>query len=159
MSFETDPGWNPEQAQQRIDSLKEKPGSLRSILTAIQNDQGYIHPDSLSLIADGLEQPVADIKRFVSRSPRFRTYKPGRHLLQLCCAKSCRLKGAEQLACYVKQRLQIENNQTTEDGHFTLEPAHCLGNCSLAPELRVNGERHGPMTPQSLKQLLDRLES
>ena len=37
--------------------------------------------------------------------------------------------------------------ETTEDGLFTLSDAACLGCCSLAPVMMINGRAYGPLTP------------
>ncbi len=55
----------------------------------------------------------------------------------------------------LKSVLKVEENGTTEDLRFTLEPVACLGACGLAPVLMVNDETHGRLTPEDAARILD----
>lgn len=57
----------------------------------------------------------------------------------------------------LKQRLQIEQGETTKDGKFSIEATRCVGACGLAPVFTVNGEVYGKATVQKLDQVLDEL--
>jgi NADH-quinone oxidoreductase subunit E len=58
----------------------------------------------------------------------------------------------------VKQILDVEENNTTEDLRFTLEPVACLGACGLAPVMMVDDETHGRLTPDKVQSILDKYE-
>ena len=47
--------------------------------------------------------------------------------------------------------------QTTPDNMFTLEMTSCLGLCGVAPVIMVNDEYYGNMTPEKVKNLINRL--
>ena len=50
------------------------------------------------------------------------------------------------------------HGQTTEDGLFTLENVACLGCCSLAPVIMINGEAYGNLTPDSAVAVIKELQ-
>ena len=50
-----------------------------------------------------------------------------------------------------------EKNNTTEDMIFTLEIVSCLGACGLAPAITVNDQVYGKMTPEKVKELIEKL--
>jgi NADH-quinone oxidoreductase subunit E len=53
------------------------------------------------------------------------------------------VNGAKTVYDTVQDELQITYDETTDDGNFSLLSVACLGCCSLAPVLTVNGETHG----------------
>ena len=56
---------------------------------------------------------------------------------------ACHVRGSLQILEKVKQMLGIEENETTDDLRFTLEPVACLGACGLAPVMMVDEDTHG----------------
>ena len=65
------------------------------------------------------------------------------------------VNGSERVSAAISAYLGIENGQTTEDGLFTLEHVACLGCCSLAPVIMINGEAYGNLTPDKVVAVLD----
>lgn len=57
----------------------------------------------------------------------------------------------------LKETLKIDFGQTTPDNMFTLEMTSCLGLCGVAPVIMVNDEYYGNMTPEKVKNLINRL--
>ena len=55
----------------------------------------------------------------------------------------------------LREVLDIEPDGTTEDGMFTLREVRCLGTCSLAPAVMVDGKVYGHVTPEGIEQILD----
>jgi len=53
-----------------------------------------------------------------------------------------------------EETLGIKDGETSPDGNFSLSTTRCVGACSLAPVVTVNGEVHGRMTVQEMKKLL-----
>ena len=45
--------------------------------------------------------------------------------------------------------------ETTSDGVFSLQYVACLGCCSLAPVMMVDGEVHGRLTPEKAVDVLE----
>ena len=52
------------------------------------------------------------------------------------------------------EELGIGDNQTTEDGLFSLSLVSCLGCCSLAPVMMINEDTYGSLTPDKVKKIL-----
>lgn len=66
------------------------------------------------------------------------------------------MRGSLQILEKVKQMLGIEENETTGDLRFTLEPVACLGACGLAPVMMVDEDTHGRLTPDKIKTILEK---
>lgn len=75
----------------------------------------------------------------------------------LCDGTACHVNGSERIRTAISQELGIANGETTEDGMFTLNEVACLGCCSLAPVMMINGETYGNLTPEKAIKILRKL--
>ena len=71
---------------------------------------------------------------------------------------ACHVNGSERVRDAISEYLGIGHGQTTEDGLFTLENVACLGCCSLAPVIMINGEAYGNLTPDSAVAVIKELQ-
>ena len=79
---------------------------------------------------------------------QFRHKPTGKNLLVACCGTACHVRGAEKISSSLRQELDLpEGEDTSRDGEFTLEQVACLGTCSVAPVVLVNGVVRGKTTP------------
>ena len=83
----------------------------------------------------------------------------GKYLIMSCQGTACHVNGSERISAAITQYLGIENGQTTEDGLFTLEHVACLGCCSLAPVIMINGEAYGSLTPDKVVTILKEIQA
>jgi formate dehydrogenase subunit gamma len=138
--------------------LKHMPGGLLPVLHAIQEEIGYIPPESVPVIAEALNLSRAEVHGVVSFYHDFRNEPAGRHVVHVCRAESCQALGAEALLAHACERLGVEVHGTTADGAVTLEPIYCLGNCALSPAVMVDRNLYGRMSAQRLDVMLDALQ-
>ncbi len=140
-----------------ITRLQHTPGALLPILHGIQDALGYVPPEAVPLIADGLNQSRAEIHGVISFYHHFRTTPPGRHTIQICRAEACQSMGSRQLEAHAKAALGIDFHQTTADREISLEAVYCLGNCACAPSVRVDDAVVGRVSAAKFDQLVDKL--
>lgn len=129
--------------------------NLIGFLQAAQEIYGYLPKDVLYYIAEQVGVTPADAMGVATFYSQFRLQPIGKYLIMCCQGTACHVNGSEIIAKTIEEYLGIENGQTTEDGLFTLENVACLGCCSLAPVITVNGEAYGNLTPQAVKKVLD----
>lgn len=67
------------------------------------------------------------------------------------------MNGSEEIKNALCDELNIKPGDTTEDGMFTLEEVACLGCCSLAPVMMINGETYGKLTPDKAREIIRRI--
>ena len=137
-----------------LNQYKSKPGSLITILQKAQDLYGYLPIDVLDHIANetGIKPPqVYGVATFYTQ---FRLQPVGEYLIMLCMGTACYVNGASPVADAICDELQIEDGETTDDGLFTLNNVACLGCCSLAPVMMINGETHAKLTPESVRKIL-----
>ena len=93
-------------------------------------------------------------------SPVSRPFSPtGRFKLTICTCLPCGLQGALAAADHLREKLGIDFNESTPDGHFTLKEGECMGACAMAPVLLVNNKKmHDYMTNEKLDQLIQELK-
>ncbi len=137
-----------------VAELKGRPGPLIEVLHAVQSALGYVPPEAVPLVAEGLNLSRAEVHGVVSFYHFFRHTPPGKHQVSLCRAESCQAMGAEPLAEHARRRLGVGFHETTADGRFSLEPVYCLGNCACGPAAMVDGRLYGRLDPERFDAML-----
>jgi NADH-quinone oxidoreductase subunit E len=69
------------------------------------------------------------------------------------------LRGGNELFEHCKQKLGVENKQTTPDGLFSVEEVECIGACSWAPAVQVNYDFHENLTINAMDDVLEQYRS
>ena len=123
--------------------------NLITILQKAQNIYGYLPKDVMYCIADKVGITPADVMGVATFYSQFRLTPIGKYLIMSCQGTACHVNGSERVTAAISEYLGIGNGETTEDGLFTLENVACLGCCSLAPVIMINGEAYGNLTPDS----------
>ncbi|MCC8078063.1 MAG: NADH-quinone oxidoreductase subunit NuoE [Oscillospiraceae bacterium] len=129
-------------------------GSLITILQKTQEIYGYIPIDAVYHIAERTGNTPAKILGVATFYSQFRFQAIGKYLIMLCKGTACYVNGADRIADAVMEELGIGNNETTEDGLFTLSLVSCLGCCSLAPVMMINDKTYGSLTPDKVRKIL-----
>ena len=129
-------------------------GSLITILQKTQEIYGYIPIDAVYHIAERTGSTPAKVLGVATFYSQFRFQAVGKYLIMLCKGTACYVNGAERIAEAVKEELGIGDNQTTEDGLFSLSLVSCLGCCSLAPVMMINEDTYGSLTPDKVKKII-----
>ena len=147
-------GWDRGAVEAIARELKDEPGALMPILRRIQDELGWVPPESVPLIAQILNLSRAEVHGVVSFYHDFRHQPPGACIVKICRAESCQALGAARLVEYLKDRLKCELGGNSADGAFTLEPVYCLGNCACSPAAVIDGELVGRVTPARIEAAL-----
>ena len=134
--------------------------ALIEVLHSAQEAFGHLDEDMLDYVSRQLQLPpswvygVATFYNFFSLDPQ------GEHVCVVCMGTACYVKGAGEIVKRIEQEFNVKCGSTTSDGKLTLLSARCLGNCSLAPMLTIDGEVFGKETPDStIAALKDKLEA
>ena len=83
----------------------------------------------------------------------------GKWFLQACTTTPCWLRGSDQMMKCIKDKLGLDNHQSTADGQFTLLEVECLGGCVNAPILQVNDDFYEDLDYEKTAELLDALKA
>ena len=98
--------------------------------------------------------PAADIYGVVTFYAQFRTRPLGKNIIKVCNGTACHVNGAKMVYDTIQDELNITYDETTEDGNFSLLSVACIGCCSLAPVITVNGETFGRLESNKLRKII-----
>ena len=127
---------------------------LRDLALALQQALGFIPPPAVPLLAEMAGVERAHVVEFIESDSRLSFTPPGRHRVAICLGKNCSQRGAATLAAEAKRTLGIDFFRVTPDFAVRLEPFYCFGRCQHGPNVRIDAEIHGAMTPPRLIGLL-----
>ncbi len=129
---------------------------LIPLVQKIQNEFGYIPPQSIPVIAEVLGLFSSQVQGVISFYTQLYTEPRGKKIVRVCRGTACHVRGGKTILKLVKQQLGIEEGQTTPDLEYTLETVACIGVCALAPNIVVSDRVHGHLNPKRVEQLLRR---
>ena len=144
-----------------IDPIIEKYGKVNgatiTILQGVQEEYGYIPSESLTYIAQKTGMKEAKLYGVATFYTQFRMNPVGKNLILLCQGTACHVNGASTIEKAICEELGITEGETTPDKIFTFTNVACLGCCSLAPVMMINGETYAKLTPEKTVEVLSNL--
>lgn len=140
-----------------LKQYKNDKSNLIQILNQVQEKYGYISTDAQKEISEYLNISMAEVYGVITFYSRFTLEPKGKYNIAVCLGTACFVKGSEKVLDKVKQVLQIDVGQTTEDGLFSIEATRCVGACGLAPVFTVNNEVYGKATPEMVVKVINEI--
>jgi len=129
------------------------------VLKIVQNDNGgYLNEELIGKVADYLGIPRIFAYEVATFYSMFDLHKVGRYKIYFCVSISCMLCGSDDLVDHVKKKLNIDFEETTDDGKFTLKKAECLAACGGAPVMLIGEKYYENLTISNIDSILDSLE-
>lgn len=147
-----------ERTRKIIAPWKGSKGGIIPILQELQKEFGYLPKEALEVMSRELKVPKAELYGIATFYAQFHLTPRGRHVVRVCRGTACHVRGSLKILERVKEILGVDENETTKDLRFTLEPVACLGACGLAPVMMVDDETHGRMTPDKVSAVLDKYQ-
>lgn len=137
-----------------LEKIGSEPNNLIKGLQLIQSAEGYVSDDAIRAAAAYFKLPEVEIEGVLSFYAQFKRVKPGKYHICVCDGTACHIKGSNQVHTWLEQELGIKPGETAEDGIFSIETVACLGCCSLAPVLSINGKVYGKLDRKKLSKIL-----
>jgi len=142
--------------EQTVETVGRGPEAVIPILQRIQDHYRYLPPDALRRVCDLTEITPASIAGVSTFYTQFRHTPVGRHIVHVCVGTACHVKGAGLVQDALGKVLGLSDGQDTDsDGLFTVQPVACLGCCTLAPVVQIDGMTYGHVTPRIVPDVLD----
>ena len=129
------------------------------LLYLAQDEYGHLTPEALNEVAEIAEVSSTDVFEVAGFYTLFYKQPVGKWVLQVCDDVPCCYSGAEELIEALKDELEINENETTPDGMFTLQRVKCLAACNRAPVVQANLDYIYDLTPDKIDDLLRNLRS
>ena len=127
------------------------------MLLLAQKEQGYVTMDAMEYIAGILGLSASEVESTMSFYTLLRRKPAGKYHLMICTNLSCMLNGSDEIEACVKRKLGVDFGQVTADGLFSAIEFECLGSCTTAPAMQVNGEFHENLDVPKVEALIDEL--
>ncbi len=141
----------------------QKQSAVMACLAIVQQEQGFVSPESEAAIAAYLGMPVIAVHEVTTFYNMYNQAPVGKFKLNVCTNLPCQLGahgGGQQALDHVCKRLGVAPYGTTADGVFTVQPGECLGACADAPVLLVNDrDMCSLMTQGKIDALIDGLKA
>ena len=128
---------------------------LIGILQKVQYVYGYLPEAVVSKVSRLTGVPASRIYGVITFYAQFSTVPSGRHKVCVCQGTACHVRGGHGVLRAVEGRLGLKPGETSDDLAFTLDTVTCLGACSLAPVVTVDGRYYGKLTSSKVLAALD----
>ena len=138
-----------------INEHKGEKWGLIPLLQEIQENFGYIPPESIEPVAKALNLFPSQVQGVITFYSGFALKPKGKYVLKLCRGTACHVKGSRSIIRTMQKELGLKEGETSPDYQFSLETVACLGACFLAPTMMVNLNYFGKLAPSRITSILD----
>jgi len=141
-----------------IKKFTQKPDSLIPLLQKTQDKHGYLPSTALHKISQHLQVPLSRVYGVATFYSQFRFQPLGKYVIRICQGTACHVNGGAKIVQTFKEKLNLNDGETTPDGTITMERVACLGCCSLAPVMMINDTIYGNLTPQKTQKIIHSIQ-
>jgi NADH-quinone oxidoreductase subunit F len=125
------------------------------ILQEVQKRLNWLPSDALKYICkvtDITPEQISGVSTFYSQ---FRHLPVGKHTIKICTGTACHVKGSPLIEDAFKRVLKIESEtNSSPDKLFSVEGVACLGCCTLAPVVQIDGKTYGHVRPTQVDNII-----
>ena len=133
---------------------KQKSALLPVLHMAQDEFGGWLDVPAMDYVAELLHILPIEVYEVASFYSMFNLKPVGKYLLEVCRTGPCMLNGSDEIIDYIKEKLGINEGETTPDGLFTLKPAECLGACGYAPMMQLGKTFREHLTKEKIDSLI-----
>ena len=155
-----------QEIRQLMNKYPHPRSALGPALHAVQRELGWISPEAEEEVAALFGLDPAEVHAFVGFYNMYYKEPKGVYHIEVCTNVSCKLRGADQCAHHLMERVGVHDwGETSEDGLFTVDHAECMGSCGTAPmmSVRKRGQElpryYEQLTPERIDQIIEELRA
>ncbi len=143
-----------------VDALLTQKGTGKDavipVLQALQKQYNYLPEEALQEVCEGSDITRAEAIGVASFYSQFRFQPAGKHLVKVCVGTACHVKGAGLVYDAISRNLELSEGQDTDKKReFTLQKVSCLGCCTLAPVVQIDGVTYGHIKPSMVGEVIE----
>ena len=133
-----------------------EPENLIMILQEVQKRLNFLPSEALKHICRVTDITPGQISGVSTFYSQFRHIPAGKYTIKICTGTACHVKGANFISDAFKRVLKIdETGSTSADNLFSIEEVACLGCCTLAPVVQIDGKTYGHVKPTQIQEIID----
>lgn len=151
--------------EEAVDTVRsitaDRPDDKEGVIPALQDVQaeyGYIPRFAMELIAEKCGTSLAHVYGTASFYSQFYLEPRGDYTIKVCTGTACHVKGADEISEEFCEALDVDIDDVTDDGRFTVSHVRCIGACSLAPAVMVGENVHGKVTEDEVPDIIAEYE-
>lgn len=146
---------DPKKARKVLERYPEHDATgLIHALQDIQTEFGYVPCEAVELLCEHLAIPISKAFAVTTFYKAFSLEPKGDVVIRVCTGTACHIRGARILVDELCAALGVRPGGTTKDLKFTLETVNCVGACTMAPVVSLNGKYHGNVQPGSVTKMI-----
>jgi len=134
-----------------------KRSALIPMLLLAQKEHGYIKAETIQYVGKYLDLDPSEVDSILSFYTLLRRRPVGKYHIMICTNLACLLQGSDNIEACVKRKLGVNPGEITPDGLFSAIEFECLGSCTTAPVIQVNGEFYENLDVKKTETILDEL--
>jgi len=125
------------------------------ILQEVQKKLNYLPSEALKYICSVTDITPGQISGVSTFYSQFRHLPVGEHTIKICAGTACHVKGAPLISDAFKRVLKIDDTKNASpDNLFSIEEVACLGCCTLAPVVQIDGKTYGHVKPTQVDEII-----
>ncbi len=133
-----------------------KPEELIPVLQAVQGEYGYLSDETMGEIARFTGVPGSRVYGVATFYSQFRFTPVGETHICVCRGTACHVRGSGKILENIEGLLGIKNGEVTDDLKYSIDTLACIGACGIAPCVIVNDKVNAKMTPNKVREILNR---
>ena len=145
--------------RQLVSIYPQKRSALIPMLLLAQKEHGYVKPEAMEYIAGILDLSASDVEGTLTFYTLLRRQPMGKYHILICTNLACMLRGSDEIETCIRLKLGVNLGVVTPDGLFSAIEFECLGACTTAPAIQVNGEFHENLDVRKTEELIDQLRA
>ena len=126
-------------------------------LQLIMNEKGFISKEDVTNLAKKINKPISEIYGVLTFYSQFKMIPTVKYNIEICTGTACYILGAEKVIEAFKKELNVELFENTPDNMFRVSSVRCLGCCSLAPVVSINGKIYEKVKPEQVAEIIKKL--
>ena len=134
---------------------KQKSALIPLLHIAQEENGGWLDIPTMDYIAGLLNILPIEVYEVATFYTMFNLKPVGKYVFEVCRTGPCMLNGSDDIIQYIKDKLGIQEGETTPDGLFTLKPAECLGACGYAPMMQLGKYYKEHLTKEKVDQIIE----
>ncbi len=147
--------FDPERCEVILQEFLGKKGMTVPVLQKVQDEYGYLPRPALEYVSQRLRIPASKVFGVATFYAQFHLQPRGENIIRVCRGTACHVRGVPKVADKLKESLNVEVGETTEDMKFTYEEVACIGACGLAPVMMINDKTFGKLTTDKITDILE----
>ncbi|RPI75896.1 MAG: NAD(P)H-dependent oxidoreductase subunit E [Ignavibacteriales bacterium] len=146
---------NLKRIENEINKYPVKQPAVMAALWIAQEQNGWISGEVMQEVARILDITSEEVLGIVTFYTMYHQKPMGKYHIQVCTNVSCMLRGGYDIYNQVKEKLNLENLQVSDDKVFSLEEVECMGSCGTAPMIAVNEDYFENLNKEKVEQILN----